>query len=769
MKAAFDRAMVWMVDHRRVTFSLIVMTTVLSLIGHIRPDWIRSLFVADKSARVASEESGEQEESRVVPDVASFEIGGDSIVVVQSKQFFTPVGTKMMRHVVKKLEDQDFVASILWMDRVPMLNIFGLPEPMLPRSEASAERFAAARDKAMKHPLVGGQLLSEDGETLLLMVSIDADFVRSNDQYMGELRQICETAAKGFPEVEASFRVTGPMPAWLTALEAHEANQVKYQVIGYGVIAIMAVVLFRGFRAVFIVSLAPVTGVFWTLGFLKFFNLQENPFNDVILPVLVSLVGLTDGVHLMVLLRKLRAAGLSEREASREALQQVGFACMLTSVTTAIGMGSLVLAHNRWVQEFGWCSVIGVTLTFFAVSWIIPLVCTTWVGRNIHKGIEKSLIDRNLSKISGLIDWVLRYPRTLSLTGILATIVLTGISLTLRPDERRSNSLPEHSEAYQALAHMDQVLGGLESSEVQVKWNKNVPDDSPEILETITEVNELLKREPEIGYPLSIRSLVDALPGTGPVSERMTMLELLPPQLKRAYYRPETRYANVQFRVQDLGIAKYGPVFERIEKGLAEIQQRHPNFKLALDGDAVWRWKNLYQIVIDLAASLGTAAIVIFFVLGIAYRSVRLGLISVIPNVFPLAVAGVWMVWSGYSLELVSVCAFTVCLGIAVDDTIHFLTRFVEERELTDDIDTAIRRAFGSAGVAMVMTTVVLVAGFGTVAFSDSRDHHIFATMGVLTIAAALFGDLVFLPAMLSRFAPRHHQAEPRDGLKKDG
>jgi hypothetical protein len=171
---------------------------------------------------------------------------------------------------------------------------------------------------------------------------------------------------------------------------------------------------------------------------------------------------------------------------------------------------------------------------------------------------------------------------------------------------------------------------------------------------------------------------------------------------------PKTRISagsgagNVQFRVQDLGIAKYGPVFERIELGLAEIQQRHPNFKLELEGDAVWRWKNLYQIVIDLAASLGTAAIVIFFVLGIAYRSVRLGLISVIPNVFPLAVAGVWMVWSGYSLELVSVCAFTVCLGIAVDDTIHFLTRFVEERELTGDIDTAIRRAFGSAGVAMV-------------------------------------------------------------------
>lgn len=763
MKATFDRSMVWMVDHRRFTFCMIVLTTVLSIIGHIRPDWVRSLFISDAGNKQASTSSTEADkETRKAPDVGGvFEIGGESIVVVRSKQFFTPVGAKMMRHVVATLEEQDFISGVLWMDRVPMLNIFGLREPLLPRSEASEQRFAAAREKAMKHPLVIGQLLSEDSETLLLMVSVDGDFVRSDDQYTTELRRICETAAQDFPEVEVSFRVAGPVPAWLTAMRAHETNQVKYQVIGYGVIAIMAVVLFRGFRAVLIVSLAPITGVFWTLGFLKFFDLQHNPFNDVILPVLVSLVGLTDGVHLMVLLRKLRAAGLSEREASREALQQVGFACMLTSLTTAIGMGSLVLGHNRWVQEFGWCSVIGVTLTFFAVTWIIPLTCSTWIGRNIHKGIEKSLIDRNLSKISSLIDWVLRYPKFISIAGIAVTVVMTGVSLTLRPDERRSNSLPEHSEAYQALAHLDKVMGGLESSDVLVNWTSQVPDESPEILETITEVDELLNREKDIGYPLSIRSLVDSLPGSGSVAERMTMLDLLPPQLKRAYYRPEERNANVRFRVQDLGIARYGPVFERIEKGLAEIQQRHPGFHLELDGDAVWRWKNLYQIVVDLASSLGSAAIIIFVVLGISYRSVRLGLISVIPNIFPLAVAGVWMVWSSYALELVSVCAFTICLGIAVDDTIHFLTRFVEERELTSDVNTAIRRAFGSSGVAMVMTTVVLVAGFGTVAFSDSRDHHIFATMGVLTIAAALFGDLVILPAMLSSFIPQN-----QDGRK---
>jgi predicted RND superfamily exporter protein len=596
--------------------------------------------------------------------------------------------------------------------------------------------------------------LSKDGGTLLLLVSFDQDLIRSDEQCTDGLRQAAEQAATAFPGVPLKFQVTGRMPALITSLRAHEANQVKYQVIGYGVIAVMAVVLFRGLRAVLIVALAPITGVIWTLGILKCFNLEDNPFNDVILPVLISLVGLTDGVHLTVQIRRLRAGGMSERMAARTALQEVGFACMLTSLTTAIGLGSLVLAHNKWVQDFGLCSVIGVILTFFAVVSIVPLVCSTRLGRNIHLGHDRSLIDRNLDRIGDLIELVLKRPRFISTAGIVATLVMTGISLTLRPDERRSNSLPEHSEAYQALHHMDEVLGGLEFSEVLIRWSSEIPEDSPEILRVCMDVDDLLATEPLIGYPLSIRNLVDALPGEGPPEVRMSMLELLPPPLKRAFFTPEDREARVSFRVQDIGIARFGPVFERLEKALLDLQERHPHFTMELEGTAVWRWKNLYQIVVDLAASLGSASVIIFVVLGLAYQSVRIGLISVIPNVFPLALTGVWLVWSGHSLELVSVCAFTVCLGIAVDDSIHFLTRFEEERQRSGDRKTAIRRAFGNTGVAMVMTTVVLVAGFSTVAFSDSRDHHIFATMATLTIAAALFGDLVLLPAMLYCYAP---------------
>jgi predicted RND superfamily exporter protein len=755
LKSVFDQVMVWTVDHRRTTALAVLIITLLAILGYVRPQSVRELFVSlgqEKSpAKNASEEA-----LRAVPDVDPVSLSeSDAVMVVKSPSFFTPQGAKAMRHVVSTLEELDYVDRILWMDRVPMLNIFGLSEPLFPRSEASAERFEAAKVKAMQHPLVGGHLVSEDGQTMLLLVSFDWDFVRSDEQCTTELRAVAEKAAADFPDVSVSFMVTGDTPARITYMNAHEANQVKYQVIGYGVIAVMAVVLFRGLRAVLIVSLAPAIGVFWTMGFLRFFQLEDNPFNDVILPVLISLVGLTDGVHLTVQIRKLRASGLSERLSARTALHEVGYACMLTSLTTAIGFGSLSLADNTWVKDFGWCSVIGVTLTFIAVVAIVPLVCSTRLGRNIHLGHEKSLIDRNLTRLSGLIDLVLRAPRLIAFSGIALTVVLLGVSLTLRPDQRRANSLPENSEAYLAMMEMDKALGGLEFSEVEIEWSPNVADDSPEILKTIAEVDDLLKSEPMIGYPLSIRNLVDSLPGEGPAEERMSMIELLPPPLKRAFYTPERRRGVVTFRVQDLGIAQFDPVFNRITNGLKDIESRHPEFKTKLQGDAIWRWRNLYQIVIDLAASLGSASVIIFLTLTLAYRSLRIGLVSIIPNAFPLVVTGTWLVWRKESLELTSVCAFTVCLGIVVDDTIHFLSRFDEERRTAKNRDEAIRKAFGNAGVAMVMTTAVLVAGFGTVAFSDSRDHHIFASMGAITIAAALFGDLIMLPAMLACFADK--------------
>jgi predicted RND superfamily exporter protein len=367
--------------------------------------------------------------------------------------------------------------------------------------------------------------------------------------------------------------------------------------------------------------------------------------------------------------------------------------------------------------------------------------------------LQEGFIERHLHRVTYFVDLVLRRPRPVAWIGIAVTLACAGIAFQLRPDERRSSFLPENAEATRALHRMDKALGGLEFSEVQIRWSAQVPSDSAEVLKVITQVDDLLKTEPLIGTSISIRSLLDALPGDSPTEERASMIELLPPPLKRAFYKPEDQFATVTFRVLDIGIARYSTVFERIEKGLNEIVTQHPEFNLRLAGSAINRWRDLYRIVLDLGSSLGSETFIIICVLGVVFRSVRLGLIAMIPNIFPLVICATWMVFTDQPLEIVTVCCFTICLGIAVDDTIHFLTRFEEELPRSSSRKEAVRKTFEAVGTSMLMTTMVLVVGFFTVTFSDMRDQRIFASMGVLTMLTAMVGDLVILPALLALYA----------------
>lgn len=768
----FGRSTAWIVDRPAWAYLFLFVMSSIATLGYVAPERVRNFFtptaVPEPVQPVASAVAPPTVPAKPRPNVAALDLTrSDAILVIQSDDVFTPSGAKALRHMIATLEAVPYVRSVLWMDRVPVLNIFGLREPLFPKSDASSARFEAAREHALRHPLVKGQLMSVDGKTVIVMVNFDWLYVTSDDDCTVNLRKTAQAALAEYPDVKFTVGVTGNIPIRLTMMQTHERNNFKFQVIGYGVVLIMAAILFRGVVSVVILSLGPALGIFWTIGILNFFHMQDNPFNDVVLPVLLSLVGLADGVHMMVQIRRFYAAGMSEKDAARAGLEEVGLACFLTAITTSIGFWSLSLAQHEIVREFGWSCVLGVGLTVLAILTVIPLAYLSRPAKFLRKALghqvmgmrlepieqQEGFIERHLHRVLYLVDFVLRYPKPVAWIGIVVTLACAAVALQLRPDERRSSFLPEHAEATKALHQMDKALGGLEFSEVQIRWSAKVASDSVEVLKVVTQVDELLKSEPLIGTSISIRSLLDALPGDSPTEERASMIELLPPPLKRAFYKPEDQFATIHFRVLDIGIARYDAVFHRVEAGLNQIVSQHPEFQLSLAGSAIHRWRDLYRIVVDLGSSLGSETSIIICILGLVFRSVRLGLIAMIPNIFPLVICGTWMYFTDQPLEIVTVCSFTICLGIAVDDTIHFLTRFQEELPRSASRKEAIRNTFKAVGTSMLMTTMVLVVGFTTVTFSDMRDQRIFASMGVLTMLTAMVGDLLILPALLAVYA----------------
>ncbi|WP_145208655.1 efflux RND transporter permease subunit [Planctomycetes bacterium TBK1r] len=759
------RLFFWWADHPGAQLAVFFAMSTLATIGFTNPALITDLIPetvqqADDSGATNRSDRRDMDYpsgGRVPDNVQPFQVGGGQCVLVArvdpsgTADLFTGSHLRAMRRVAEGLQSMPQIDDVMWLDSVPGFNLFGLSGTLLPSDNASQRQLDEARSRVLENPLAVGQLISQDGRTVLMHLGIDWFFVTSDEAVTSEIRERAESIAATIPGVALEFQLTGPVPLHLMMANNHVTDSTKYQLIGYSIMLLSAVILFRGFSAVVIVAVAPAVGVLWTTGMLHFLDLQDNPFNDIIVPVLVSLVGLTDSVHLMVEIRQQRANGLEVKEAARRGISRVGMACLLTSTTTAIGFLSLLWAHHEIVRDFGLCCVVGVAMTFISVLTVIPLGCRSPLGRRLHIGLGKSLVDGQLRRIGPLVDWVLRRDRAVARIAIATTFAMALISLQLQPDEKRYSGLSESGEAAQALRHLDRSLGGLEFSTVDVRWFND--SDESELLDVLGEIDALLASEPLIGNPLGIGQLLAALPGDGDAKERMTLLELLPPSLKRAFYIPEHRFASIQFRVQDLGIAAYSKPFQRIDAGLNTIAERHPDFDLELQGNAVWRWRNIYQIVTDLATSLGTASVVIWMVLTLVYRSIRIGLISIIPNLFPLAATATMLVVSGQHLEMVTVCVFTICVGIAVDDTIHFLTRYQEEMKHGGQHQEVIRRAFTGVGSALLMTTIVLVAGLGSAIAGDSRDARLFGIMGCLTLATALFADVLLLPAMLSRFA----------------
>jgi predicted RND superfamily exporter protein len=173
--------------------------------------------------------------------------------------------------------------------------------------------------------------------------------------------------------------------------------------------------------------------------------------------------------------------------------------------------------------------------------------------------------------------------------------------------------------------------------------------------------------------------------------------------------------------------------------------------------------RSLHRINLDLAKSLGLAAIIIFGIITLEFRSLRYGVICLIPNIFPLVVISAYLFLTGRSLQTISVLVFTICLGIAVDDTIHFMTRFRTEFRECGNAHEAVKRSFRAVGKALVITTIIFIFCFGICTISTIPMMKNFAYLACIGFTAALAGDLIILPALLLvsfRDKGRQHKIE---------
>jgi predicted RND superfamily exporter protein len=457
-----------------------------------------------------------------------------------------------------------------------------------------------------------------------------------------------------------------------------------------------------------------------------------------VVPSLALVVGTCDSIHFIEDMRRSVRRGLDPLAASSGAVQRIGMACGLTSIVTAIGFASLAVARIEAVRTFGIAAAIGALASFLAVTLLTPMIAATPFCSGLRLGRSSRLAGRAANLLAA---FSVRHARPLVAVACGLTLLLGMAGSGLEADNRIVDSLPAGAAASQTLARVDADFGGAMGIDILVGWPEGVDWRDPAVLDGLRRAEAVIAGEAGISKPISFSTIAGELPPR--VRRRLDAASV------GDLVSPENRVAIVRARVADLGSRRLEVIYDRIDTSLAAIERDLPGWRFRLAGMSVVSARNIRQLVRDLGSSLVIEVLVIGCILAVAFRSPLAGLVSMIPNVFPLAVIAALLVATGRSLDPATVIVFNVCLGLAVDDTVHVLSALSRNRREGISIATAVRRAVAETGNAVVIGGVVLMVGFAAVTASSVPSLAGFGILACAAVLAATIAELVFLPALL--------------------
>jgi len=644
-----------------------------------------------------------------------------------------------LRAVAERLERIDGVERVRSMFDVRRQGVAGAILPVIPRVEGDLdeEERAAARDRAIAHPLVAGHMLAADAKSAILLVRLQADADRP-PRLTGVVAGIDAVLSEGQSGASPlTLEMTGLPALRDQAARALRRDMLLFNSIGLCLAVALSAWVARSLRSTLVACVPPAIGAVWAMGIIGLFGVPVNILTSVV-PSLALVVGTCDSIHFIEDMRRSARRGASASDASTDAIRRVGAACGLTSLVTAIGFASLAAARIDAVRTFGIAAAAGAVASFLAVTILTPLLASSPAFSGARLGRSSRRIGRLANRLAA---FSVAHARPLAIAGCVVTLLLAVAGAGLDADNRVVDALPHGASASRALAHVDADFGGAMGVDVVVRWPEGHGWLDDAVLESLADVHSVLERAGGLRRAISLGGVAGTLP---PRARRR-----LDPADFSDLVDPPSRTAIVRARVGDLGSRELDRVYGRIEAGLDGLAQGRPGWTFELAGMSVVSARNIRQLIRDLGGSLLLEVAVIAGILAVAFRSPLAGIVSLVPNVFPLAVIAAILVATGRALDPATVIVFNVCLGLAVDDTVHLLAAVQRHRREGVSIAGCVRRAVAETGNAVVLGGVVLALGFAVVTLSSVPSLARFGMLACAAVAAATLAELVFLPALL--------------------
>ncbi|RDY58694.1 efflux RND transporter permease subunit [Flagellimonas nanhaiensis] len=697
------------------------------------------------------------------------EEGNAIVLAIRDSALFTPENFNRWNKLSKQLEafpEIDFVVStdnlrVLEKDQDQQAFVM---EPLIKENPETKEEVNKLKNHLLNElPFYDNLVYNPKSETIQTIAYLDKDIMSTpvrNEFILNDLGDLVKNFEE---ETQMDVRVSG-MPyirTWNTKSIIDEIG--IFIVAALLVTSLIFFFFFRSFRATFISMFVVIIGVMWAFGFLGLLQ-YEITILTALIPPLIIVIGIPNCIFLINKYQQEVNKHGNQALSLQRVISKIGNATLMTNMTTASGFATFIILDSDLLKEFGIVASINIIGIFTLSLLIIPILYSFMpLPKTKHlKHLNKKWMDLFVSWMERMV----RHHRIGVYITAVAVLVLSIIGIyQIKITGSRIEDLPKNTHYFKDIRFFEQEFDGIMPMEIVVDTKRKNGATKPATLRRMNQLGEVIEETPELSKPISLVNLVkyskqafyNGIPKYYqlPTSQENTFIMDMVSRsssddnLLESFVDSTGQTARLTTFMRDVKI-------ERMEEIEGDVQQAIDKFfpseryDVFMTGKALLFLKGTRYLVKNLLLSLALAIGLISLFMAYLFRSFRMVIISLVPNLLPLVITAGIMGYLGVPIKPSTILVFSIAFGISVDDTIHFLAKY--RQELTANrwqIKKSVYAALRETGVSMFYTSIVLFFGFSVFIISSFGGTKALGGLVSATLLFAMLSNLILLPSLL--------------------
>ncbi len=621
-------------------------------------------------------------------------------------------------------------------------------------------------------PFYDGFLYNSETGATLMMIFFDKEKINTNarDGIVKELKNLFVEFSK---QTGIETHISGlPYIRTITSLKL-KRELILFSVLALLLAAVMLRLFFRSFKAMVGPIVIVVITVIWALGLMALFGYEITALSSMIPPLLI-IIGVENSIFLTNKYHSEYRKHGNKILALSRSISRIGRANLLTNLTTAIGFSTFVITQNQMLVQFGITATLTIMLSYLLTMILLPIFFSYTPPPTARQILH--LDSGWMVKLLAYVEWVVKKKRGWVFTISIACFVVSigGVCL-LRTSGRIVDDIPKRDELYKDLMFFEDQFKGIIPLEITIDTKRPNGVLRMPFLSKLSEFQDELMLFDEFAKPLSIIEVLKygkqafyngnpdfySMPNSNEMAFIMGYLpdigksnaNPIANQIMKIFVDSTLQKTRISVQMHNLSTPEIAEIKEDLQMVVDDIFDADKYDVVNITGSSVVFMEGTTFLISNLLQSLGLALLLIMAIMALLFSSFRMIILAILPNILPLIITAAIMGYFGIPLKLSTVLVFSIALGISVDNTIHFLSRYrLELRMNKGQVKPSVLYALGESGFSMFYSSTILFLGFSIFVFSGFGGTQSVGVLVSLTLLVALLANLFLLPSLLLVF-----------------